>query len=473
MFSNPIIQRYRFSQFRPQQLWTFGTLYSCSLLLIFFINTSIYSVGEVFDSTQDLYKSLFIQFSILQAILLWLLMPINCSNVVPREIADKSFDFFRLLPLSAGKKAIGILVGRNLFNILIAAINLAIWLVLGMMGDISTKLLLQWLLLFIAGTLLLNSASLLFSVLSYKNRKSTSIPILVVAALFAFGPICGTIVGAVENGEVISFSADFFNIQVPILYLVSAYVLIGAGWAFSGILRRFTLEYEPLFSRKGALGFMVCYLFLVYALYHKFLFTIENQGAEFLFYSFYFVTSIPLLVICLLSIRTFDKYIEITRLSSKKGSVLWEIFLNSNLCLGILLFLLWGMTAGMVSAVTGSLPDYFKLTLLFLTAWLILLSLLEIYSIYLPNNEKIGYLLVFIAGLYLILPMVLSGLFENDYLAMFSPLGIIYSYKMYHTVDALLPPLIVNIAIFIPLLLMIGVRYSKIGKLRSRIDADA
>jgi len=471
MFNNPIIQRYRFSQFRPQQFWTFGTLYICSLLLIFFINISVYNLGQVFGSLQELYKTLFIQLTIIQVILLWLLMPMNCSNVVPREIADKSFDFFRMLPLSADKKTIGILVGRNLFNILIATLNLCIWLILGILGEISIRFLLQWFLLLVTGTLLLNSISLLLSVLSYQNKKSVSVPVLVIVAIFAFGPILGVIGDAVEDGEVTDFLVNFLNFQVPILYLISAYILIGTVWAFIGILRRFSFEYEPLFSRKGALGFMICFLFLVYALYHKYLLNVENDNANFLFYSFYFITSLPLLGICLLSIRSFDKYIETTRLSFKKDGVFWKIFLNSNLFLCFSLALLWGLSTGIVSIVTGFSPDYCKLTMLFFTAWLIIFSLVEIYAIYLPNNEKIGYLLIFIAGLYLILPMILSGLFNNDYLSMFSPFGIIYGYETYHDIDEILLPFIINIIFLIPLFLLIGIRYSKIGKLRYHIDA--
>lgn len=69
--------------------------------------------------------------------------------------------------------------------------------------------------------------------------------------------------------------------------------------------------------------------------------------------------------------------------------------------------------------------------------------------------------------------MVLAGLFDNEYLAVFSPFGVIYSYEMYHDIGEILPPFIVNMVILIPLLLMIGMRYLKIEKLRSRIDAEA
>lgn len=467
MLNNPIIQRYRFSQFRAQQLWIFGTLYAATLLLIFFINTSIYTVGDVYPSMEKLCTSLFVQFSVLQIFILWLFMPMNCSNVVPREIADKSFDFFRMLPLSSAKKAVGILVGRNLFNLLIAAINLCIWLIVGLLADVSINLLLQWLTLLITVTVALNSASLLGSILSYTKTKSTSVPALVLLALFAFGPIVGIINETVNDGKIETFTLNFLNLEIPAMYLVSLYVLVGAIWAFAGIWRRFSYEYEPLFSRKGAFGFMGCYLFMVYALYHHFLFS--SPGHE-LFYSYYAVSAIPLIGICLLSIRSFNTYIEITRMSSSTNTLPVKIFLNSNLFLGILLFSLLALAAGFVSMRAGFLTDYCKLTLYFFIAWLVLLALIEIYAIYYPTNEKIGYLLMFIAGLYLILPMVLSGLFENDYIAMFSPFGFVCSYEMYNTAGEILPAIVANTVLLVPLLLVIYLRYSKIAELRSNIN---
>jgi hypothetical protein len=473
MFGNPVIQRYRYSQFRPQQLWIFGTLYLCVLLLMFFINMSIYRLGEAFSSPEELYSALFIQLSVIQIILLWLLMPMNCSNVVPREIADKSFDFFRMLPLPAGQKAIGILVGRNLFNILVAAFNLCLWLLLGILGDISGRLLLQLIILLVAGTWLLSSVSLLFSILSFKNKKPASVPVLVIIALFSFGPIVGVVADTVKEENLSAVMVNFFNIQVPILYLISAYVLIGAGWTFMGIRRRFSREYEPLFNRKGALGFMACYLFLVYALYHHFWGNPENMMFEFSFYSFYVVTLLPLAVIALLSIRTFEKYIEITRLSKSTDSVRKKLFFSSNLFDGVLLFSLWGLATTAAGVYANLLDEFWALSILLFTSLLIILCLIEIYAIYVSNNEKIAYLLAFIGGLYFVLPLILAGLFDYDYLALFSPFGLLASYDKYNDdMIQLAPVLIVNAVILIPLFFLIGSRYSKIAKLRSSIQAS-
>ena len=200
MFSNPIIRRYRFSQFRPQQAWVFGSLYVCIALLILFINTSIYRYSaDGYDTVKDLYVGLFVQFAVLELFLLWLLCPANCSNVVGREIADKSFDFFRLLPLSASQKAVGILVGRNLFCLLLATVNLGLCVFFAMAGDLSSAFVWQLLATALALTFTLNLLALLFSVITYKKNKVTSIPVLLVIGLFAFGPVIGFLVSAVDD----------------------------------------------------------------------------------------------------------------------------------------------------------------------------------------------------------------------------------------------------------------------------------
>jgi hypothetical protein len=472
MFSNPIIQRYRFSQLRPQQFWIFGTLYICILLLLLFVNASIYNIGQTYSSPRELYSAIFIQLSVIQVILVWLLMPMNCSNVVPREIADKSFDFFRMLPLSASQKATGILVGRNLFNILVASFNLCLCVLFGLIGGISPVLMLQLLILFITGAFLLSSVSLLFSVLSFRNKKPTSIPALVILAVFSFGPIVGVIGDAVNHGKITDLLVHFFNFRIPILYLISAYVLIGGSWSFAGIKRRFSREYEPLFSRTGGLSFMACYLFLVYALYHDLLINPGDVDCEFCFYSFYVITLLPLAVIPMFSIRVFDKYIEITRQSKRSDRVLGKIFFNSNLFGGILLFALWSIVTTAVGMYTYLLKDFWPLSILLFLSMLIILSLIEIHAIYSSNNQKIGYLLGFIGALYFILPLILGGLFDNDYLMMFSPFGLLMDYEMYNDLADLIPVFIVNIILLLPLFLLIVSRYSAISKLRSRIEAS-
>lgn len=473
MAANSLIRRYRFSQFRPQQLTIFGILYGCILSLVFFINISIYRLGEAFMSLSGLYESMFIQFAVMQILLMWLLMPMNCSSAIQKEIADKSFDFFRMLPISSYDKATGILVGRNLFNLIIAGVNLVFCLIFGVLAEISPALLVQLLLLLLCFSLSLNVASLLSSILSFKKAKSNVLA-LVLLAVFGFGPVMGGLYEAVDDGDIQAVKIHFINIEVPILYLISAYVLVAAIWLFVGILRRFSFEYQSLCSRKGAIFLMTTYLLLLYGIFHHFLF--EASGS-FEYYQpepfsiFYVLGLLPLAVIPLFSMRTFDRYIEITRTSNPQDGLLFKLFFHSNMFLGIILFALWALTMNILCVVTNSgVFEYAALSILLLICYLVLLCLVELYTLYVPSSGKIGYLLGFLAGLYFILPLVFSGIFENDYIALFSPFGLIAQFDTMDNPIEWVPIMVWNMVIIIPLALLVGRKYFQIAKLRSAIE---
>jgi hypothetical protein len=474
--ANALIRRYRFSQFRPQQLTIFGVLYGCVLSLIFFINVSIYRLGETFMSLTGLYESLFIQFSIMQILLMWLLMPMNCSSAIQREITDKSFDFFRMLPISAYDKATGILVGRNLFNLIIAGINLILCLVFGVLAEISPVLLAQLLFLLICFSLVLNFASLLSSILSFKKTRSNVLAI-VLLAVFGFGPVMSGLFEAVDDGDIHEYTVHFITLEVPILYLIGAYVLVAAVWCFIGVLRRFSFEYQSLCSRKGAILLMTTYLFLLYGIFHYYLF---ERGGSSNYYEpepfgiFYVLGLLPLAAIPLFSMRTFDHYIEITRTSKMRDGLVSRLFLRSNLSLGIVLFVLWAVTMNLLCVVTGSgVIEYAALSVLLLACYLVLLCLVELYTLYMPSSGKIGYLLGFLAGLYCILPLIFAGIFENGYVALFSPFGLIAEFDTVENPIELIPIMIWNMVIIVPLSLLVGRKYFQIAKVRSLIERSS
>ena len=252
MLSNPIIRRYRFSQLRPQQAWVFGAVYAGIVLLVLFINSSLYRYEDTYYQTSiHLYKGLFVQFAIIEVFLLWLLCPANCSTVVTREIADKSFDFFRMLPLSAAQKAVGILIGRNLFCLLVAGVNLIFCLFFAVVGELSGHLIAQLLTILASIALALNLLALMLSLMNYKKRKNTSIPVLVVFGLFAFGPVMGSLMDLAHEQKIETTTAFFYTLEMPLLYVISMCAVFVAIWAYIGVLRRLTYEYEALFSRLG------------------------------------------------------------------------------------------------------------------------------------------------------------------------------------------------------------------------------
>jgi hypothetical protein len=424
-------------------------------------------------SLSDLYESLFIQFSIMQILVMWLLMPMNCSSAIQKEITEKSFDFFRMLPVSSFHKATGILVGRNLFNLIIAGTNLIFCIVFGVLAGLSPVLLFQLFLVMVCFSLALNFTSLLSSILSFKKAKS-NILALILLAIFGFGPIIGGLAEAVDGSEIQKFTVHFLNLEVPVLYLISAYVFVAGIWLFIGILRRFSYEYQALCSRKGAIFLMITYLFLLYGIVHHYLFdTFGSDGhcQPESFHAFYILGLLPLAFIPLFSMRTFDHYIEITRTSQCRDGLLMKQVLNSNLFLSVVLFILWALPMFILCMITGNLVlNYSALSMLLLICYLVVACLVELYTLYVPSNGKIGYLLGFMAILYFFLPLFFSAVFENDYIALFSPFGLIAQFKTMGNPIKWLPIMGWNMVILFPLGLLVGRKYLQIARVRSAIE---
>lgn len=471
MLSNPIIRRFYYSQFRPSQFWTFASLYIAVVLLTLLINTSIYQVGQAYAGPQDLFRGLFLQFAILEVFLLWLLGPINCSGVITREIADKSFDFFRMLPLSAAQKTIGIVVGRNLFILAVSAINLLICLAFAVAGGLSAPLIFQMLAVLVTSSLALNVSGLLFSVLSFRNIKQNSIPVLLVMALFAFGPIVGSLGSAVNKGAIEYETAAFFGFEIPLLNLVSICLLYAAVWAYIGSVRRFTFEYEALFSRFGAAVFLISFLVLLLGLFYEAFYS-GGLSIENTVHAFWMIGLLPVGIVPVLAMRGYDKYVEVSR-RVRQG--LWSrLFLQSNIVTGLLLFAVW-FVFGVAVCVSTQYPavEFIAFAVAAFSFLMVILAFVETYTVLLPKNEKIGYLLGFAAVLYCVLPLILHALFEAEGFALLSPLQLIGFWKIVSELTALANPLVLNAVIVALLSILIYKRYSGLAAARTRMTRAA
>jgi hypothetical protein len=340
---------------------------------------------------------------------------------------NRSFDFFRMLPLPAHKKALGILIGKNLVVLLFGAINLVLLIYFGLAGEININLQGQVLLTLISITFLLNSVFLLSSTGSAKKSRSSEI-IFILFAIFFLVPMTMNAVMALSSvDELECYTLYFFKIKIPILLLISLVALYFSCWTFKGILRRFTYEQEPLFSRKGMLLFLLGYIFIAAGLYYNYM----PKGRPEIIYSYWVVTLIPVLFIPIGSLRNLDKYIEYSRFiqsqyKPRKTSIV-PIVMYSNLASAIALFAIWAVSSAgalffaeyTVMKIGANLYNIFVL----LTCYLFLVLLLELYVVYKPASNKIGLLLSFVAGLYIILPFILSAIFDSKIIYLYSPVG--------------------------------------------------
>jgi hypothetical protein len=379
------------------------------------------------DNTEKLFISLSYQFLILQALLLWIWGAYNSGSAITNEITGNSYDFFRMLPVTAGKKAVGILVGKNLIVLLLTAINFLLIIIFGSLGKETASWLGQTFLALISVAILINSVALLSSIKPTGKKKKSNIATIILIAFFLGPFIIRLLISARRFRMFKSITGSFYNFELPIMILTSLIALYFACWSIKGVLRKFTLEEEPLFNRIGAFLFMLGYEFVLFGLFYEHL----NTGTRIINYSYWLISLLPALAVPFGSIRKFDKYLEYSGIirSRKKENqnIIPRMFLYSNLSLGLGLFVIWAGCATATTLITQLelLPHLYMILILF-SSYLFLLLLLELHVVFTPISNKIGTLLAFIGAVYIILPLIISGILESDIIYMHSPVGFIW-----------------------------------------------
>ncbi len=425
MFSNPLIDRYRFSALRPKQLWVFIVIYFVAVVLLLLINASLFKYQQVFADKQAFFRSVHYQLLLFMFFMLCLLGWHNTGSAIKDEIADKSYDFFRMLPLSAVGKAIGILVGKNLLVLLLAAITCVLLFVFGYMGEVSPLLLGQVLLLLASFTMFINFFTLLNSaMLAKKQQKSSGMVGFMLLAVFLLPYIFSIIMSISEINSLEKYSAYFFYFKMPILVLISVIALYFSCWIFKGILRRFDHETEALFTRGGANLFMFGYVLVILGLFWSYL----DKGSVQVCYVYWLVSFFALVAIPFGSRRTFDKYVEFSGMISGKMKSQRQNFLAllrfSNLSTWVPLFVTWAVFAVVAGFLSGQRPvDILPVIMVLFSFYVFILFLIELHVVYNAVNNKINILLGFIAMICFVLPLIFSPILGIETLYQHSIVG--------------------------------------------------
>jgi hypothetical protein len=459
---------------RPRQLWIYITIYIAVIALIVFVNYTAYQYQEWFGNQTRFFKGLYYQFLVLQVIVLCILAMINSSSAIKDEVTGKSYDFFRMLPISAGKKATGILVGKNLVVLLLAGVNFLLLIILGMLGRMDGILLGRYFLAIISVAVLTNSVALLSSINPAKARKKNHIVLFIVLG-FIFAPFVISTIGiAVRRINIFeNVTEKFYTIEFPILILISLVALYFSCWAIKGILRRFTREDEPLFTRMGAYIFMLGFEFVLFGLFYEHL----NEGAQRANYLYWLISLLTVLLVPIWSLRSFDRYLEHSGLIQSKSAGnknLVSAFLRySNLLPVLVLFAIWTVGAIVTALMTGQglLYNLYYIVILF-SFYLFLMLLLELYVVYKPVSDKIGLLLSFITIVSVFLPLILSGILDNKEVYLYSLLGFcarILSNKSAPGFLAQTGILLINIALCVIPIILVWKRYKHILAARQKM----
>ena len=377
----------------------------------------------MFDDLTDFFRGLYYQFLTFQIIILWAWSTYNSGSAIRDEILEKSYDFFRMLPMPAHQKAIGILVGKNLITLLLAGINFLLLHFFGLFGKINFNLQMQVFLVLASITILANSTALLSSIRAVPKKKSSNVAVVILLLFFIAPASLNAVFALSKVKELQKFCVEFFMIEIPILLLITFITLYFSCWALKGIIRKFTREQEPLFTSRGAFLFMLGYELIVLGLFLPHL--SDNVTAA---HFFWMLSLLPAGLIVLASLRNLDKYIEYsrsiqTRLKPNK-TMMASLLLYSNLSVGLGLFVIWTVfSIGTLIAAGGDLsPNLYIIWVLF-SFYIFALLLLELYAVYNSPNSKIGLLLGFIFALHLFLPPILSAVMESEIIYLYSPFG--------------------------------------------------
>jgi len=452
---------------RPRQLWIYITIYIAIISLILFINYTAYQYQEWFGNQARFFKVVCYQFLILQVVFLCLLAASNSGSAIRDEITGKSYDFFRILPISAGKKAVGILVGKNLVLLLLSGVNFLLLIIFGILGQVSGVFLGQSFLALLSVALLANSLALLSSIKPVSIKKKNHIAIFIVLCFFFVLFIIRPAIKAFTKiSELENITEKFYTIELPVLILISLVAFYFSCWVIKGILRRFTREDEPLFTRMGAYIFMLGFEFVLFGLFYEFL----TEGAQKTNYLYWLISLLPVLLVPIWSLRSFDRYLEHSGLIQSKSAgnknLVSGFLLYSNLLPVLVLFAIWTAGAIVTALMTEQelLYNLYYIVILF-SFYLFLMLLLELYVVYKPVSDKIGLLLSFIAIVYLFLPLILSGILDNKEVYLYSLLGFytrVFFYESAPGISTITRIWLINAVLCIIPIILIWTRYKHI-----------
>jgi len=472
--NNPLIERYRYSSLRPKQCWIYVSIFIGVIAIILAINYSILrNHPDVYESGRHMCSSLYYQFLAFLIFIAWVIAAASSSTAIRTEINERSYDFFRMLPLSSHQKALGIMIGRNLLILILGGIVAITTLVLGGFGGKSAVFLMQMSLAVCSGAVFFNCAALFASInpsRKTQNKAGNSIGIL-FAAIFFLPYLIAAIFSLSEVTSLEELKVPFFAAKVPILIMISILCLYFAGWIYIGILRKFDKETQPVMTRPGAFMFLAGIIAIALG------FTQPHLGEKTQFLAYAAVWFPPLLFLIAMPFGYFFNREQYMEMLGRGPRIEPSDFITqkSNLAAAVMLFALWALPAVATSASVGysTLSSLAHVAALF-SFYLVFCLLCEVHSLTRSGNIKVAALLVFLGLVYLILPLILAAITESGSAAgysMFGYFGIIMAEALEEPVDASLRYIIgLNIAWIVILALFVKSGYMRLLASRAHMQ---
>lgn len=482
MIGNALVRRYTVSALRPRHLWVNIGMYAIGLALIGMLNTLALKYGTAYRGDVRLcLRSVYGQLLALQFLLLWVWGGYNAGNALREEMLHKSYDFFRLLPLSPWQKLVGVAVGRNLLALALAAVTAIVQWIVGFAGEVPVFLQMQITFTLLATTALIWCVAVLSSIRPRKGKRQqrgVSALLLIFVALWITPVVLQLVMLATAVTELNDWKVSFFSVDFPGLLLVGAIATYGATWAAFGAMRRLFRSELTIFSPSGAYGFLAGCLVIALGLFWQEL----SKGGSDVWLGYAVVTHLLVLIMPFGLLRSYEQYMELTYDCARRhggGKKLARSFLaaaNPPTWAG--LYALWAAFVVGVAAIASLNLAFWALALVVCVffAWAVFLLLAELAVVGASRNEKLKFFAGFLAMLYLFLPMLLAIVLETSALWSFSYFGIWVAIEHYASGRdtgemLLLSPLLLNVLLVAVLTLIIRQRYIGIVNARRAMSA--
>lgn len=422
MSDNPLLDRYRLSALRPRQAWMFGSIY-CTLVLLILLGCYVREISSMEPVDWGRFaEGVFALLLLLEMAVCWFWCPGNMVLAMRNEMLRNAYDFFTLLPLSPARKAMGILVGANAFALIIAAINGLLAVIVGAVDGVPIAALLHLALVLGAGSLFLTAVCLLGALQSPRKPEMSSLIALATFVTIILGPAAFFFTVTAPAG-VTAWRIPFAGLSMPTLVFASALLVYFAGWAIAGILRKLRQPSLPLFSPLGSICFSALLGLLLLGL------CMPHAGPGTIALGvFVLFAMLVLLPMPFGSIGGVARYLERGRIllaqGRSDGAFIAGLFAHSNLMTGLLLFPAWvPLTLIMAAADEADMGHAVGFLAVVFSAYLFLLLLVELHTLYKPLHERITVLLAFIAVVFFVCPLILAAASESLFIASFSAFG--------------------------------------------------
>lgn len=427
-FSNPIVERYRRTDFSTSQIWVYLCVYLCVAGATFLI--AVFDTFSLANRTAAA-RFLFYWFMGIELVLLWMWPFAKCGSALTDEVTGKTSDFLRILPIPPWKKALGIIVGRSLIPLGLAVVNLLPLGLFATAGAVNPEIILQLAVTAVSVFFFASVTASLYSTLDRSDmRKIVFLP--AILAMFGIIPVAiETFSELVLKNNLACLTLNFFRTSCSFLVILNLGTCYFSIWLFRSLSNRIERPGGPLMNKFDSAMFLtgLCVMLLG-------LMTAGLSGAAWNGESakaagmFWFLSAGCLFAMPAVAFKFVEDYAEeaggAVNYDRSRDQIEKRLVRNSNLSTALRLFGVWAsfaMFAGIVSKI-GAVS-----TMEVIIEWLLFFALfvlvVEIDLLFRWKVSAIRYITVAIILAVPILPFIAAKVTGSDFPLSLSVAGLL------------------------------------------------